>query len=542
MKIRNMRLIGATCFALALVSCGGEDASQKTIVADDECKALDGASYVTTTLGEGGLTMNGVVLSHWSARFFDGKVNFSQSDFIFSGTYTCEEGEVSVAVGDLAEQTLTFTGDFESFSFAPLGGEAKTYVRQASSESSYEACRLIRGKRFTEFSRESNTVDDEETFTFGNNYYEFSDTQQVTYTIGGDAVVTGIYDCSTGEIHIHIDQDDNDPSIVTVVKEGKSIEVDNGESTREFVLDDGGPIACTEEFAPVCAIKPEDIQCVTTPCPEGVYKTYSNRCFAESEEAEVAFEGECGAQEGQLYAPPIACTTQYDPVCGTTLTQEPCLTVPCPAVLHKTYGNDCEADAAKATSLFDGECGDLEGTPVDSTSGICSREYDPVCGKIRTNIVCVTTPCDTHEYKTFGNQCVADFALANVVYHDECGDLEGPVSYGEPPVVLTTDFPQSDKVTNVSDVAINGDVLSVTLAYSGCDQQHFEMFAGKYVLESFPPQIEIAFKPLVEDECEAVFTSELRYDLLPLKVFLDDGDPQTTQEFILRGLGLSYIF
>ena len=38
---------------------------------------------------------------------------------------------------------------------------------------------------------------------------------------------------------------------------------------------------------------------------------------------------------------------------------------------------------------------------------ICTREYRPVCGLRDTGIRCVTTPCDSSEWKTFGNPCTA---------------------------------------------------------------------------------------------------------------------------------------
>ena len=38
---------------------------------------------------------------------------------------------------------------------------------------------------------------------------------------------------------------------------------------------------------------------------------------------------------------------------------------------------------------------------------ICTHIYKPVCGSIDTGIRCVTTPCPSVEFKTYGNACFA---------------------------------------------------------------------------------------------------------------------------------------
>jgi hypothetical protein len=44
---------------------------------------------------------------------------------------------------------------------------------------------------------------------------------------------------------------------------------------------------------------------------------------------------------------------------------------------------------------------------VDPRSPICTRDYRPVCGLRDTGIRCVTTPCDSTEWKTYSNACTA---------------------------------------------------------------------------------------------------------------------------------------
>jgi len=44
---------------------------------------------------------------------------------------------------------------------------------------------------------------------------------------------------------------------------------------------------------------------------------------------------------------------------------------------------------------------------VDPRPEICTHDYRPVCGLRDTGIRCVTTPCDSTEWKTYSNACTA---------------------------------------------------------------------------------------------------------------------------------------
>jgi len=44
---------------------------------------------------------------------------------------------------------------------------------------------------------------------------------------------------------------------------------------------------------------------------------------------------------------------------------------------------------------------------LDPRSSICTQDYRPVCGLRDTGIRCVTTPCDSTEWKTYSNACTA---------------------------------------------------------------------------------------------------------------------------------------
>ena len=91
---------------------------------------------------------------------------------------------------------------------------------------------------------------------------------------------------------------------------------------------------------------------------------------------------------------------------------------------------------------------------------------------------------------------------APIEIHDRCALLD-----------LETD------PVSVQKIEISGDLLTITVEYSGgCDDHGFTLHAGPCVLESWPPQSEIY---LVHsdpgDPCDAVVTEERLFDLVPLK-------------------------
>ena len=306
--------------------------------------------------------------------------------------------------------------------------------------------------------------------------------------------------------------------------------------------DKKGGTACADIFAPVCSVEKQNIQCFTEPCPIGVHKTYPNRCESNAAKATFLAEGECGDLEGEPYfEEPVACTREYAPVCAAVNIIEPCHTLPCPSVVHKTFGNKCEAKVAKAHIIRAGECGEQEGMPVTALEGACPAVADPVCGKDEGNIVCVTEPCPTHQYKTFGNPCEAELALAPVVLEEACGKLEDTAAFAEPPIQIVAELPTTGKTVTVSEARFNGDLLQVTLGYSGCGAQHFALYAQDAFLESIPLQVHTLFKPTVEDLCLAFITTEFVYDLLPLKHAYQKMYQAEHGEIVLRGIG-NYVF
>lgn len=304
------------------------------------------------------------------------------------------------------------------------------------------------------------------------------------------------------------------------------------------------PVACADIYEPVCSVERRNIQCITTPCPIGVHKTYPNRCESDADGAKFLVEGKCGDLEGQPYfedEEPVACTREYKPVCAAATITEPCDTIPCPAVVHKTFGNECEARAAKAHIVQSGECGKLEGAPVTQVEGACMAVFDPVCAKDEGGIVCVTEPCPTHQYKTFGNSCEAGLAFASVIFDDACGKLDGVPAFGQPPVKILDPLPTAHKKVSVNNVRIARDVLTLTLGYSGCSPQYFDLYVSDQFMESNPVQVKSRFKPMVEDACLAYFQTEAAYDLIPLKHAYQQAYGTEHGEIVLQGIG-NYVF
>ena len=522
--------------AMILGSCGGEKTVEDALL----CQELNYSTYVAEPLGEGGRTQTGIAYMHWRAEFKDYSISLWQSDFVLSGKYRCEGGKILASWNDTPEHSIPYASDLSSLSLHPFKDKPLTYLRAKPNwDESYKSCELVRGNRYVEETSASALVPIDRPIPYGIDSYSFGEQQQVEYTVGGDAVVSGIYECGAGALHVHSSPEDAKPQIITVSKSGESIQVKQEGSTRKFVKQKTDPGFCTEEFAPVCAVKLGSIQCITTPCPAGLYATYSNQCKANLDKAKVLFKESCGDLEGKPYfEDEPSCDAVYKPVIGAQTLIKPCLTEPCPAVVHKSYSNICEAKNAKSRVLFEGECGKKEGTPVETIEGACIALYDPVCAKTKSDVVCVKAPCPTHEYKTFGNSCNASMALASTVFDDACGTLENSLVFAEPPIKIVDKLPKTSKNTVIDNVSIENDILKLSLAYSGCSEQHFNFSASKAFKESNPVQIDYVFTPMVEDQCEAYFVTNFAYDLLPLKHTYQNAYQAKSGKINLPGIGV----
>ncbi len=512
--MRKQALFSCLLASLVLSGCGADD----TVVAA-ACADLDGAVYHSATLEESGPTPDGIHLGHWRVSFSLGEVQMMQSDFGLAGTYECSAEGVVLTVFD-ETQVLDFSKDFSTLRFNPLEGDALTYVRAKESPADdFIACENVRGKTYrTPIDSAASDDAPTELVAAPEVYVSFADSQSAELNLGDGGIVSGIYECSMGELHVHADEKDKTPLVLVASADGSSVSFTYEERKYELFSEAGGGV-CTEIYQPVCGIENRDIQCVTTPCHNQFYKTYGNACHARNANSPIISEGECGDQEGQPVGK--ACTREYNPVCGAQNATRPCLSAPCPKLEHKTFGNPCEANAAGAMTLFPGECGDKEGEEIDNLGEYiaCPALWDPVCAKALGDVQCITTPCPTHEYRTFGNACSAMQSRAGLIISGECPKAltEVPVT-AEPPVVLVNSFPTPAEQTTIVKAGIKNDVLTVTLGYSGCSEQHYSLLVQDAFLKSEPVQVNYQFQPVVEDFCDAYFETEFTYDLMPLRL------------------------
>lgn len=520
-------ILGAAVFGVGLQGCGADKPEQETLL----CKDLSGSVYYTDTLEAGYLTLTGEAKMHWSVQFDDRDVSFHETDTVAITAYQCEDGKVTLPGMDTE---LLFSDEAQRLTLIRPNQKTLTYTK-ATHTSDYGACASVAGKHYA---LESLNTAQLVAIEYPITGLDFGQGQAVDYRTARGETLAGLYDCTGEGLHVHRSVEDNHPILVEVLREGQQLQLTV--DTFTYVISQvEEPVFCTEIYQPVCSVRPQNIQCLVAPCPVGVYETAPNRCHSDADGLIFQAEGECGELEGQPYYELKACTREYRPVCGVVASIKPCDTVPCPAQIYQEFGNKCEAEAAQATQITNGECGDKAGQPARPPEfGACPAVYIPVCGKFNAGIVCVTTPCPGHQYKTFGNHCEAGFAQVNVAFLGECGDLDGLLTSGEPPVQMVKTLPTTFKEARVIDATITDDVLSVNIGYSGCDQQHFQLFVSTAFAESFPVQAQYRFKPLVEDSCEAYFTTHFSYDLKPLKHAYQEVYQSKTGQVSLPGIGL----
>lgn len=74
--------------------------------------------------------------------------------------------------------------------------------------------------------------------------------------------------------------------------------------------------------------------------------------------------------------------------------------------------------SACTASTFPNKVGEVDGNGVL----VCTEEYSPVCGT--ADIRCITTPCP--QQMTYGNECLAKAADAEILYVGPCNVTEEP--------------------------------------------------------------------------------------------------------------------
>lgn len=149
---------------------------------------------------------------------------------------------------------------------------------------------------------------------------------------------------------------------------------------------------------------------------------------------------------------------------------------------------------------------------------ICTMQYDPVCAKRISATQCITSPCPTHEYKTFGNACNASSAKAQMTFKGECQGLEGDLSFSDKPVRLKsrTSVPKSAPTKRLHS-SISGHTLTVEVEYQeGCTNPLFDLIVSDDFIEGQPVTLNAEIYNLSVGECSSATRKKLSFDLMPL--------------------------
>lgn len=170
-------------------------------------------------------------------------------------------------------------------------------------------------------------------------------------------------------------------AVVATVLAACTVVVDEGPGYRPPPPRPDRPAMCTREYAPVCGQRGNDS------------RTFGNACMARADGYRIVGQGECRPQR--------ACTMDYRPVCGERRGD------------RRTFSNACVADAEGYRVVSSGECRRGGGSGWGSGGGrppaqACTREYAPVCAR-RDGVV-----------RTFGNACEAEAARHRVIRRGAC--------------------------------------------------------------------------------------------------------------------------
>ncbi len=73
------------------------------------------------------------------------------------------------------------------------------------------------------------------------------------------------------------------------------------------------------------------------------------------------------------------------------------------------------------------------GAKADAMDVMCTMEYNPVCGEVYENVMCITAPCNSVPVqRTFSNICFLNASNARFLHYGECNS---GVAINHPPII-----------------------------------------------------------------------------------------------------------
>lgn len=193
--------------------------------------------------------------------------------------------------------------------------------------------------------------------------------------------------------------------------------------------------------------------------------------------------------------------------------------------------------------------GDGGGSLGDEGDGdnnlVCTAQYDPVCAKAPATINCITAPCESHQYSTYGNACTTGWADASITFAGECEGLEERLAFADQPIRIypPENPPEEGFAVAIIQSSIEGNILTMEVSYSGgCLEHEFYLASSGAFMESIPLQLATVLIDAAEEEdpCDSIVNRVISFDLLPLQEIYRRSYQNTSGEILLQDLGVIY--